>query len=213
MSTQSLPNLPQDSAFLATSNAIPLPPKRACFAQHFVFGPDAGNGTKCAIAAGFSEKSAAQTASLLLRNEKVKAEIARLTAKKYAKLEITGEKVLNEIARLAFLDPRKFFKTDGSLIPVTELPEDVAASLAGLEVETENRRGEAGEPLVQTRVTKIKIADKGVNLERLGKHLKLFTERVEFDIGSNLAGFLTQARQRTGMVLDAEVLEGQEVKE
>lgn len=34
---------------------------------------------------------------------------------------------------------------------------------------------------VRTIVSKIRLADRGENLERLGRHLKLFTERLEFE--------------------------------
>lgn len=136
------------------------------------------NQTRAYIAAGYSEKGAAQSASALLRNPKVAAYIEKKLGKRSEKLGITAERVLAEIAKLAFLDPRKFYDDNGNLKPVTELDDETAACLAGVEVYEEfEGRGDDREHVGQTK--KIKFTDKGINLERLGKHLKLFTDKVE----------------------------------
>ncbi len=85
--------------------------------------------------------------------------------------------MLQELARLAFLDPRKFYNENGGLKHVTELDDDTAACLAGMEVREIGGDDEEKQPTVFCR--KIKFADKGANLERLGRHLKLFTDKVE----------------------------------
>ena len=83
--------------------------------------------------------------------------------------------MLQELARLAFLDPRKFFNPDGSLKHVTELDDDTAACLAGMYVE----QGPGEDRQRKGYCRKIKFVDKGANLERLGRYLKLFTDKVE----------------------------------
>jgi phage terminase small subunit len=100
-------------------------------------------------------------------------------------LEISADRVLNEIAKLAFMDPRKFFNADGSPKEITELDDDTAASLAGMEVE-EVYEGRGQDRKFVGHVKKFKLADKGINLERLGKHLKLFTDKVEHEGAVNL---------------------------
>jgi hypothetical protein len=45
-------------------------------------------------------------------------------------------------------------------------------------------------------LTKIKVADRGRNLERLGRHLNLFTHRVEPKGTMRLAEILAKARKR-----------------
>jgi phage terminase small subunit len=136
------------------------------------------NQTRAYIAAGYSEKGAAQSASALLRNPKVAAYIETKLEKRSEKLGITAERVLAEIAKLAFLDPRKLFHESGNLKAITELDDDTAASIAGVDFE-ELYAGRGDDRENIGRVAKIKIADKGINLERLGKHLKLFTDKVE----------------------------------
>lgn len=136
------------------------------------------NATRSAIAAGYSENSAGEQGSRLLTKAKVSEEIAKKTQERCEKLNITADRVLAEIAKLAFLDPRKFYDDKGNLREVTELDDETAACLAGVEVFEEfEGRGADRERIGQTK--KIKFADKGINLERLGKHLKLFTEKIE----------------------------------
>lgn len=133
------------------------------------------NATRAAVAAGYSKKTAQEQGSRLLSNVMVAAEISKKLGKKLEKLEITADRVLGEIAKLAFLDPRKFYDASGNLKPIHELDDDTAACLAGLEVN--EITGEEG--AVVGYAKKIKFADKGINLERLGKHLKLFTDKVD----------------------------------
>lgn len=144
--------------------------------QHFIteYLANGFNATQAAITAGYAKNSADTQGSRLLVNAKVKEVLAARAQKVMAKREITAEKVLDEIYKLAMFDPRKLFRPDGSLIPITELDDDTAASIAGLDV-TELRE----EGFSIGRLKKIKIADKGINLERLGRYLKLFTDKVE----------------------------------
>jgi len=154
------------------------------------------NGTNAAIAAGWAPKSAVVTASKLLRKPNIQARIVELQKKQTDKLDITAERVLAELAKMAFLDPRKFFNPDGSLKKVVELDDQTAASLAGIEHEKLFEHFGKGQAKETGTTTKIKIADKGINLERLGRHLKLFTDKVEHSGLDGLADKLSRIRQR-----------------
>jgi phage terminase small subunit len=89
------------------------------------------------------------------------------------KCAITQERVLREIARLAFFDVRKLFDAEGRPKPVHELDDDTAAAISQLDIDELGR-------------VKYRLADKGVNLERLAKHLGLF----ERDNAQRTGGFL-----------------------
>lgn len=134
------------------------------------------NATQAAIRAGYSAKTAEWQGPQLLGKTHVAAAIQEAMDKRSSRLDITADKVLQEIAKLAFHDPRNFFDDDGRLKPISELDDNTAACIAGIEtlhrVIGEDKDGCAV-------ITKIKIADKGQNLERLGKHLKLFTDKLE----------------------------------
>jgi phage terminase small subunit len=132
------------------------------------------NGTRAAIAAGYARKSAHVTASRLLKSPKIKAHLVKKEEKRLERLEISADRVLQETARLAFLDPRKLYHPDGRLKQITELDDHTAAAIAGIDVEDVYEDHE-----YVGQVKKIKFADKGANLQRLGNHLKLFTTKVE----------------------------------
>lgn len=152
-----------------------LTPKQAKFVAEYIIDL---NATRAYVAAGYSENGASVGASKLLANAKVAAEVAKKTQKIANKLEITAEKVLQELAKLAFFDPRKFFNEDGSAKLIHELDDDTAMALAGMDV-MELFEGSGDQKHAYGLMKKFKLVDKGQNLERLGKHLKLFTDKTE----------------------------------
>jgi len=155
-----------------------------------------GNGTRAAIAAGYSQKAASVAASRLLRNAKVQQELAKLQKTLCERLEISAEKVLQGIAQLAFFDPRKFFNADGSLKSVVELDDTSAMALQAFDQEKLFKHFAKGQAEEVGTVSKIKLADRGLNLERLGRHLKLFTDKVEVANGEAILAALKAGRAR-----------------
>ncbi len=134
--------------------------------------------------------SARTKSSQVFAKVNIKNRIAELQQERNKRLEITGDRVLREIAKLAFYDPRNFFDEDMRLKPINELDPDHAAIIAGIETLHKTVGGEKDGCVV---LTKIKMADKGANLERLGKHFKLFTEKHEHGIDSETAELILAA--------------------
>jgi phage terminase small subunit len=132
------------------------------------------NATQAAIRAGYSAKTAEQQGPRLLGNVGIAEAIQAGMDKRASKTGITAERVLAEIAKLAFFDPRKLFDDAGRPIHISQLDDDTAAAVSGLDVVTQGN-SEVG----IAEILKVKLADKGQNLERLGRHLKLFTDKVE----------------------------------
>jgi phage terminase small subunit len=155
-----------------------LTPKQTLFVAAYL--ANGLNATKAAKSAGYSSKNADTEGARLLVNAKVAAEISKKQQKRFEKLDLTGDMVIAELRKMAFLDPRKLFTSDGSLVPIHELDDDSAASIAGLEV-NELFEGDGEQKHAFGLLKKIKIADKYKGLELLGKHLKLFTDVVEVD--------------------------------
>ena len=142
-----------------------------------------GNGKRAAIAAGYKPRNAEVAASKMLRLAKVKAEIeknGKRISVKLEKIEISVEKVAQELAKLAFVDPRDFYRADGTMKEIPEMEAHVAACVAGCEQE-EIYDGRGDERHFVGHLRKFKFADKGQNLERLGRHLKMFTDKTEPD--------------------------------
>jgi phage terminase small subunit len=146
------------------------------------------NGTQAAIRAGYSERAAAPQGVRLLRNAKVKEVIEKGMKARAKRVEITADAVLQELGKLAFANMADFIhvQDDGSAyVDLCDLTRDQLAALHEITVdEYTEGRGEDARPVKRVRV---KLADKRGSLELLGKHLKLFTDRVEVDDLRNLS--------------------------
>ncbi len=166
-----------------------LTPKQNAFVREYLIDL---NATQAAIRAGYSPKTAEEQGYQLLRKTSVKAEIQTAMDERSQRSEITADRVLKEISRLAFFDPRKLLNADGTPKSIHELDDDTAAAVAGIDIVT---RG--NEDLGYADIMKVKLADKSKNLELLGRHLKLFTDKIEVDVSDSLADRIKEARERT----------------
>jgi phage terminase small subunit len=114
----------------------------------------------------------------LLQNPKVAARIDELKARHLKRHDISVDRVLAEYAKLAFLDIRKALDDNGHLKPISELDDDTAAAIAGLEVESlYEGRGENREHVGTLK--KIKLSDKKGALDSIARHLGMFTDKAE----------------------------------
>jgi phage terminase small subunit len=156
--------------------------KQQIFAREYLVDR---NATRAAIAAGYKEKTAAQAGSRLLKDVKIQAEIARRAEKIFQKLDVSAERVLHGLAELAFYDPRKMFRPDGSLKSILEMDDTSAMAIGAIDVQTteqveptsEIKTNEAkpSEPGKRKTITcKVRMANRGENLERLGRYFKMF---------------------------------------
>jgi phage terminase small subunit len=123
------------------------------------------NGTKAAIAAGYSEISAHVLAHRLLSKANIK-----LRVKQYMdSVRVTPQRILNELAKIAFGDMKDLAEWNQSGVsfkPSSEVTDDAAATIS----EISETFTEAGSSL------KIKRYDKTKALELLGRYQKLFQE-------------------------------------
>jgi phage terminase small subunit len=171
------------------------------------------NATQAAIRAGYSPKTAEQTASRLLRNVKVQEYIAKRQKELSRSTEITQERVIKELALIAFsnnadysrvVEKKMQTEVDGVLVDVLdedgkpimyrtvepvltdELTEEQKRALAVI------KKGRDG--------LEVKSFDKVRALELLGKHLGIFTEKIEANVNdttrSELAELLSQRKAR-----------------
>lgn len=131
------------------------------------------NGTQAAIRAGYAPNSAGVTASRLLAKANVKAAIANQTEQRIAQVAhetgITLERTIRELGRIAYFDPRRLFDKDGRPLAITELDDDTAAVVAGLDV-LEEFEGSGADRVFVGQVKKWKLADKKGALDMLMKH-------------------------------------------
>ncbi len=94
-----------------------------------------------------------------------------------ARGEYVAQEILAELKKLGFSDIRKLFNDDGSIKEVSQLDDDTAAAIAGIEIQEEvcDKDGKTVVP----RTRKIKVVDKLKAIEMLGRNLKMFTDKVE----------------------------------
>ncbi len=131
------------------------------------------NATQAAISAGYSEKTARSIAQENLTKHDIQTYISERQNKVSNKLEVTQERVIKELAKIAFGDIKNLFDDDGQLRPISELEDEVSASIAGIETAEENQ-AVAEETFKSVKVRKVKGWDKLKALDMLSKHLGLY---------------------------------------
>jgi phage terminase small subunit len=170
-----------------------LTPQREKFAAGLASGLTQAAAFRKAYPKSLKWKDASvyEKASVLAANVEVRSRVAELTQKAAASNEVTVERVLKELARLAFFDVSKLVGEDGRPLAIHQMDEDTRRAVVGIDVATVgNDQQGVGE------VLKIKLADKGANLERLGRHLKVFVDKLEVSGTVALADAITAARSR-----------------
>lgn len=154
-----------------------LLPKQARFVAEYLIS---GNATQAAMAAGYSPKTAYKIGAENLKKPQIasilevkQSEIAARQDERLAAMELTRERVQREIARIAYFDPRRMFRPDGTPLEVTELDDDTAAAIVGLDV-LEEWEGTGENRVLRGYVKKYKIANKNAALDQASKILGLY---------------------------------------
>lgn len=153
------------------------------------------NATQAALKAGCTVKSAPVQGCKWLKQAKIQAALAATTQKLAKELEIDASWVLKRLKILADFDPRKFYKEDGSLKSIKDLDDETVMALQGVEVEKLFEHFAKGSKEVGT-VSKIKFADRGINLERLGRHIAFFKDTLTINNGDDIVKRLAAGRKR-----------------
>ncbi len=154
-----------------------LLPKQAKFVAKYLIP---GNATQAALAAGYSPKTAHVIGQENLKKPVIASllaakntEIAARQDERLAAMELTKERVQREIARIAFFDARKMFDKDGNPLAITDLDDDTAACIVGLDV-LEEWAGTGEDRVLIGHVKKYKIANKNVALDQASKILGMY---------------------------------------
>lgn len=150
------------------------------------------NATQVAIRAGYSKKTANEQGARLLVNVSIQKKIFELQKEREKRTEITQDSVLRELALIAFAKASDYAKVvekdamvevDGNMVPV--LDED------GNQVKYRTVEPILTDELTEDQKKAIAVIKKGRDgfeikpyskiqaLELLGKHLGMFTEKVE----------------------------------
>lgn len=145
------------------------------------------NATQAAIRAGYSEKTAYSAGQRLLKNVEVQAFIEERMKQRLERTEITQDMVLNELAKVGFSDLRNVFTPMGGILDPQDWDDSTAGAISSVEVvrRQSGEYDEDGNPIPE-HVHKIKVWDKVSALEKMGKHLGMFTDKVDMHHSGNV---------------------------
>lgn len=162
--------------------------KQALFVEEYLVDL---NATQAAIRAGYSTRTAYSQGQRLLKSEEIQEAIQKAMQERSERTCITQDRVLEELAAIAFANGSDFARVvekpvkdpltgtvvmdpetgkprtyrDVELIPTDDLPEEKKKALAGI------KWGKNG--------IEVASCDKLRALDMLGRHLGMFTDKVE----------------------------------
>lgn len=156
---------------------MPILPKAGHerFAQFIAQGMSA---SAAYVAAGYSKNDG--NAARLNRNEHVRARVEEILSEGAAKAGVTVQRIVDELAKVGFANMGDYLHATAGGDPFfvyDQLTDEQKAALA--EVTVEDFKEGRGEDARDVRRVKFKLHDKLGALEKLGKHLGMFKDRVE----------------------------------
>lgn len=155
--------------------------RRKMFVEAYL--ANGGNATEAAVEAGYSQRSAGQQGSRLLKDVKISAAIQARRETLMGKYELTSEMVMRTIVQELIFDPAKLYNEDGSLRPLHELDEDTRMVLSGAEFV------QVGSPDAPVFVKKVRWAQRHQAREHAMRFLGMF-ERDNRQKSDPIAEFL-----------------------
>lgn len=160
-----------------------LNPRQQRFCQEYIVDL---NGTQAAIRAGYKEKNAAVVASQNLNKLNIQDKIQELQIERSKRTEITADDVIKELAKLGFSNMMDYITTqpDGSCFTdLSKLTRDQSAAIS--EITTDEYVEGRGEDSRLIKKIKLKLHDKVSALEKIGRHLGMFTDKLSVDMTIN----------------------------
>lgn len=145
-----------------SKSRTPLNPREEKFCQEYLAEPHL-NGTKAAIKAGYSKKTAGVKAAQLLVKISIRQRIKELQIPLQKKTEVTQEMVIEELRRLAFGDRRNIVYKKGHRVYVTDSDKLSIEDAACIESMEKTKTG-----------IKINTSSKEKALELLSRHLGMY---------------------------------------
>ncbi len=147
------------------------------------------NATEAAKRAGYSEKTAYSQGQRLLKHVEIKKVFQKHMERRAERTEITQDKVLKELAIVAFGDLRNAVSWGPRGVVLKDsqsLTQEEAGAIAEVSETTTKDGGSQ----------RIKRYDKVKALELIGRHLGMFTDKIEHSVNIDLAKAIEDARKR-----------------
>ena len=131
------------------------------------------NGTRAAVAAGYSKRTARFKAHDLLQEPNIQQRITQLKDERVDRLQIKADDVLRELAHIGFSNVTNYQLDDSGVTLAEGASQDAMKAVAGIK-----RRSFIDRQGCHHVEVEFKLWDKVKALEDLGKHLGLFQEQV-----------------------------------
>lgn len=128
------------------------------------------NATKAAIRAGYSKKTAGSQGHDLLKKPEIRLMLTEKLGRIEEKAEFSAVQAIQQLERMVMFDVRRLFHPNGSPKEITELDDDTATVVAGLEV-VEQYEGSGKERQFTGYLKKYKLSDR---LGAVNTALKMF---------------------------------------
>lgn len=142
------------------------------------------NGARAAVAAGYSEKTAAAMAVKLLKKPHIKSYVDKMEGELVEDVKLRKEDILTQLYYALTRTVDDFIGPDGEVLPMSEMDIRAKSMIDGFEQEV-RVDGETGEKRIKT---KVKLVGKLGAIELAMKHKGLFEadkhehdHRVSFD--------------------------------
>ncbi|MBK7024517.1 MAG: terminase small subunit [Sulfuritalea sp.] len=126
---------------------------------------------RAALPRKVSRKTAGTNGWKTLQRPEVQALVVANRDEAVSRAGLTVDETLQQLRRLLMYDVRKLYSPEGAPLHITELSDDMAAAIVGVEVVTKGN-----ELIGFGEVTKYKLADKVATLEKAMKYHNLFKE-------------------------------------
>lgn len=162
-----------------------LTQKQDRFCQEYIID---FNGTRAAISAGFSKKTAAEQAYQLLQKPHIQKRLKELIEERQTRTQTEADEALLECRRIATADVGQAFNEDGTLKGIHDIPEKIRRAIAGFEVIEEYGKDGA----VSGYLKKVKFWSKDTQIKHLFMHHGLFGED-NAQKGKSLAQLISEA--------------------
>ena len=143
------------------------------------------NATQACIRAGYSPRSAREQGYENLQKQHIQDAVAAAQRARTERTLITQDQVVMELVKIGTSDIRKIIDRDGAPINPHDWDDKTAASVASIEIVPVTGNfgvDEMGNPIVK-HAYKVKHWDKNQALEKLGRHLAMFTDNLNSNLG------------------------------
>lgn len=185
--------LPQDAPPEVSAAYIACTDKQRALALNLAKGMFKSDAMR---AAGYSEGQSRKCHKDVVDHPNVVTLSQWYASQAIKKNEVTVERVIEEAARIVLADIRTIFDENGNILPIHDMPDDIARCLAGIDVfEEYTGKGDKREILGYTK--KLKFWNKLDAIEKLAKIKGWYApEKLEVDATDKLADALRAARER-----------------